>query len=171
MTSLPSFRELERRLRQLLRLRGQSREDIDDVIQDAFLRLELYSRRGGEVVEPEAFLVRTALRLSSNVKRSLRRRSRFEVACADMPQVMFSASPEDALAAEQSLGRINESLSEVPESTRDVFLLHRLEGYTYSQIAELYGMTNKAVERRIARAMVAVYRANKEAMEPERTSI
>src|SRR5262245_15407145 len=109
MTSLPLFRALQRRLRQLLRLRGQSREDIEDVIQDAFLRLELYYRRGGEVHEPEVFLVPTALRLSSNVRRSLRRRSRAEVACAEMPQVVFAASPDDALAAEQSLKRINES--------------------------------------------------------------
>lgn len=162
MISLPLFRRLRRRLHQLLRIRGQSREDIEDLIQDAFLRLEMYYRRGREVQEPEAFMVRTALRLSSNARRSVQRRARVESAFDQLPQVFSPPAPEEALAYEQSVEAINGRLSALPESTRDVFLLHRLDGYTYGQIARLYGMTDKAVERRIARAMIAVYRGHKE---------
>src|SRR5258706_6952360 len=52
-----------RRLKQFLRHRGRTDEDADDLIQEAFLRLEMYGRKH-LVVEPEAFLVRTVANLS-----------------------------------------------------------------------------------------------------------
>jgi RNA polymerase sigma factor (sigma-70 family) len=163
MTSVSVFGRLRRRLQDILRRRGQSREDIEDVIQDAFLRLEMYYRRGGEVREPEAFLVRAALRLASNARRSVHRRSRAEEAVKSLPQLDVAPDPEEVIAAEQSVNAVNRSLAGVSDSTREVFLLHRIDGLTYSQIAKLYGMTHKAVERRVARAVLAVYRGNRSA--------
>lgn len=170
MAAFPLFRQFQRRLQQLLRVRGQSPEDAEDLIQDAFLRLEMYYRSGRQVREPEAFLVRTAIRLSMNAKRSFQRRAKAEGAAAELPQFQIAPAPDETLAMEESLAAIDDQLSRVPESTRDVFLLHRLDGYSYSQIAKLYGMTNKAVERRIARAMMAVYRGQQDAIREARNS-
>ena len=57
-----------RRLEHLLRRRGRTREDAEDLIQEAFLRVKIYCDEGGEVREPEAFLVRTVLNLSRDVR-------------------------------------------------------------------------------------------------------
>lgn len=61
-------RSLSAKLRRLLRSRGRSADDTDDLIQEAFLRLQLYCR-DHEVRETEAFLVRTALNLSHDLGR------------------------------------------------------------------------------------------------------
>ena len=53
------------KLRRLLRSRGRSVDDTDDLIQEAFLRLHLYCREHA-VRTPEAFLVRMALNLSAD---------------------------------------------------------------------------------------------------------
>jgi DNA-directed RNA polymerase specialized sigma24 family protein len=58
-----SFRYLTY-VRNCLRRRGRTREDAEDLVQEAFLRLELYCREGHQVLQPEAFLMRTALNLS-----------------------------------------------------------------------------------------------------------
>ncbi len=49
--------------RRLLRSRGRSIDDTEDLIQEAFLRLQVYCR-DKDVAQTEAFLVRTALNLS-----------------------------------------------------------------------------------------------------------
>jgi len=55
------------KLRRLLRSRGRSLDDTDDLIQEAFLRLQLYCR-DHQVEQPEAFLVRTVLNLSTDLR-------------------------------------------------------------------------------------------------------
>ena len=50
------------RIRSALMRRGQSTEDADDLVQEAWVRLACYER-DQEVDEPEAFLMRTALNL------------------------------------------------------------------------------------------------------------
>src|SRR5258708_13209799 len=49
-------------LKKFLRRRGESRENADDLIQEAFLRLHLYCRPS-ETHQQEAFLRRTLLNL------------------------------------------------------------------------------------------------------------
>lgn len=60
---MDGVRPLIVKLRRLLRSRGQSVDDTDDLIQEAFLRLQVYCRERA-VNRPEAFLVRTALNLA-----------------------------------------------------------------------------------------------------------
>ena len=47
-----------RRLRILLLRRGRTREEAEDLIQDAFVKMQEYCERGGQVRQPEGFLVR-----------------------------------------------------------------------------------------------------------------
>ena len=61
---LPQFSRLEK----LLRRRGNTREEAEDLIQEAFLRVKVYCDKGGQVREPEAFFVRTVLNLARDVR-------------------------------------------------------------------------------------------------------
>lgn len=156
MTATSILASLRVRLQRLLRGRIQRAEDAEDVIQAAFLRLQAYYQKGGEVREPEAFLVRTALRLSINAHRDVRRRLHAEAGMLVMEDEVASPGPDELLAAEQSLRQMEQTLERLSEPTREAFLLHRVEGLSYTQIASLCGTTPKAVERRIARAMLAL---------------
>src|SRR5438552_10345068 len=62
---MDEIRLLMLKLRRLLRSRGRNIDDTEDLIQEAFLRLQLYCRDSKVKVEQtEAFLVRSALNLS-----------------------------------------------------------------------------------------------------------
>lgn len=63
MNRLPTY---FRRMRRMLLRRGRTREDAEDLIQEAFVRMQEYCERGGRVHQPEGFLVRTVLRLAIN---------------------------------------------------------------------------------------------------------
>lgn len=47
---------------------------------------------------------------------------------------------------------MNDALEQLPERTRTIFLLHRIEGRKYREIAETIGISQSAVEKHIARA-------------------
>lgn len=57
---------------------------------------------------------------------------------------------EDDYNAEQLQQRISKSLAELPEKRRTVFLLSRMEGLTYQQIATQLDISVKAVEKRMS---------------------
>ena len=146
---------------QVLRRRGQSREDAEDLVQEAFLRLHVYLEEGHEVRTQDAFLVRTALNLAVDARRrDVRdRRSQFlPVSVEELGIIDSGPTPEENFAAEIRLKQMQQVLDEnVSPLTREVFLLHRLEGYSHQEIAERLGISVRSVEKRIARAITAVW--------------
>lgn len=57
---------------------------------------------------------------------------------------------EDNYNAEQLQNRISKTLAELPEKQRTVFLLSRMEGLTYQQIATQLDISVKAIEKRMS---------------------
>jgi DNA-directed RNA polymerase specialized sigma24 family protein len=67
-----------------------------------------------------------------------------------------SPDPSDYIQAEQRLKKVRRRLGTVRPLTRDVFVMHRVEGRTYAQIASAFGISVSAVEKHIARAAMAI---------------
>jgi RNA polymerase sigma factor (sigma-70 family) len=139
------------KLRRLLISRGRTRDDTDDLIQEAFLRLEIYCR-DHQVRHREAFLVRTALNLSVDERRSARVRSIVAESIEALPLIDPRPTPDEVLAAQQRLQRMKRGLLTLSPRVREVFLMNRIEGYSYAQIAQRLGITESAVEKHIAKA-------------------
>ncbi len=160
----PHVRQLEQRLEKLLRRRGNTREDAEDLIQEAFLRTKIYCDKGGEVQEPEAFLVRTVLNLSRDNRarehRDLYVRERVE-------QLLLipdgRPTPAEVLDTQDRMKELDRTLNRVNPRTREVFFMHRLDGLSYAQIADHFDISVSAIEKHIAKAMSAIGR---ELMQP-----
>lgn len=144
--------DLITKLRRFLRHRGRKGDEADELIQEAFLRLQLY-RRERHVREPEAFLVRTVRNLSVDV---LRRRTQrgTHVAVESVPLRLIDPhpTPDEALATQQRLQRLRAGLEALPPRTREIVLLQRIEGCSQAQIAARMEITVSAVEKHIAKA-------------------
>lgn len=146
-----------RRLHGLLRRRGWQKHDAEDVIQDAFMRMQAFCNDGGEVRNPEAFLVRTALNLSINLRTRKRDHATVAQLEPDCTQpLQFAPAADDVLAAEDSLKAVVSLVDTMTPRTREIFLMHYLEGYTYPQIAQQLGISVSAIEKHVARAMLAL---------------
>src|SRR5262249_16307963 len=68
-------------------------------------------------------------------------------------------SPERVLGYEQELERVLAALQQLPERTRDVLLLTRLELMRQTEVAEMFAISVSAVEKHIARALAHLARA------------
>jgi len=130
----------------------RDRGDAEDLLHSAYERLEHY--RTDHVVEnPSAFMVRTAV----NIAVDTHRHEKFWEP-SSIGQVIQRADDaplqDEVIAARERLVRVREGLAKLPPRTREIFLMHRLEGLKYREIAVHFGITQSAVEKHIARAML-----------------
>ncbi|HVW68755.1 MAG TPA: sigma-70 family RNA polymerase sigma factor, partial [Steroidobacteraceae bacterium] len=149
------------RLRKLLLRRGRTREEAEDLIQDAFLKMQEYCERGGHVRQPESFLVRTVLRLASNARRDAHRELYCEEQVENLTLIVDATpTPDEVLAGDQCLERMRTALDAVSRRTRDVFFMQRLDGLSYAEIARRLGVSVSAGEKQIASALAILAEAS-----------
>jgi RNA polymerase sigma-70 factor (ECF subfamily) len=127
--------------------------EVDDLIQEVFLRIV---RRGDtdQLEKLDGYIFQTA---SSVLKdRGRRRKARwsdrhipFDSDRHDGPEI----GPEQILIGQQSLRAAGFILLELPERTRRVFILRRLEGLPYQEIGQRLGLSVSAVEKHMQRAV------------------
>ena len=60
------------------------------------------------------------------------------------------------------IARIEWAIARLPKQTRDVFLMHRFDDLPYDRIAHRLGISERAVEREIARVLCAIRKAREE---------
>src|SRR5688572_20972104 len=84
-----------RRLQSMLRRRGSQRADAEDLVQEAFLRLQQYCNEGNEVRFPDAFLTRTALNLAANARDARRSHRHVAETVEELPIVDLSPTPDE----------------------------------------------------------------------------
>lgn len=144
------------RLMKLLRRQGRSHQDAEDLIQDAFVRLQEYCR-SAEVRNQEAFLVHAVSNLSIDQSRRERIRSPAKQTLEELEGsagLMDPApNPERVLAAQQRLAQITRALTAVSVRTCDIFLAQRA-GFTYEEIATELNISQRTVQKHVARAML-----------------
>jgi RNA polymerase sigma-70 factor (ECF subfamily) len=125
--------------------------DSEDLVQSAFVRMQNYSATR-PVDNPAAFLVRTAvnIRLDSYRREKLLGKRQFT---EDFEAIENKAPLQDeVLAARARLDRVRSGIEQLPERTREIFLMYRLDNIRYSEIARHYGISESAVEKHVARA-------------------
>lgn len=147
---MPSVAEMLAKARRAVLRRGVSEEDADELVHDAFLRIERYER-AQEARSREALLVTAAVNLSIDQRRR-RQRSPF-VEIADF-HAIADATPDPSQIVEQQarLRHAADGLARLPERTRRILLRRRLDGHPYAEIAAAEGMSVAAVEKQVARA-------------------
>ena len=136
----------------LMRRGCRSEQDAEDLVHDAYVRLAQFSKEK-TVDQPEAFLMKTALNLSIDAHRALTVRGE-QVLLEDVVIVDGRPSAEDVVQSREELAQVGECLSQMNERTRSIFLDNRVEGMSYKEIAEKYGITKSAVEKHISKGVM-----------------
>ncbi|KGB53905.1 ECF subfamily RNA polymerase sigma-70 factor [Sphingopyxis sp. LC81] len=138
-------------LRKISRRRG--REEAEDALQSAYERL-LSQPPAQKVENVEAFLVHVA----GNIAIDAHRRKNFQ---SDRPfEEIFDSIPDSAplqdevIEARVRLRHVEQGLQQLTPRTREVFLMHRLDGFKYREIAERLEISQSAVEKHIAKAVL-----------------
>lgn len=149
-------------LRQFIRQRTGSPSLAEDVVQETWIRANTTSATLPD--NPRAYLYRMAGNLAVDY---VRRRQAWErmVPLAESEPGEGSASqledapghapdPLEAVISLKELEALSVAVRELPEKCREVFLLYRGHGFTMREIAARLSISDKTVEKHIARAMV-----------------
>jgi RNA polymerase sigma-70 factor (ECF subfamily) len=148
--------ELTGRLRRFVRARVSSREDAEDVIQEAYLRVLRYSAEH-EVESQERLLFSAAknLAVDNRRRRSTRERTATDYAVLEACTQSWPAADE-VVYASQRLKSVEAAVAQLPPRCREVFLCNRVDGLSYTQVAAHLGISVSAVEKHMARACLLI---------------
>jgi RNA polymerase sigma factor (sigma-70 family) len=139
-------------LRRFFSKRVKEQHEINDLVQDVFVRLVRKVHGDGSRIAA-GYVFQTAQSVLNDWlrKRQVRQASAHEE--IEHPDLKDDSTPERVLIGKQSLAKATAAVLELPEVTRTIFLLRRLEGMRYSDIAERLGMPMSTVEKHMARAV------------------
>ncbi len=133
--------------------RRRGPEQASDLVQQLFARLA--AQPGGAapaIHSPDAYLRQGARNLIRDAARVDERRSaRLHLCLDDVP--LAAPDPVAALEARDMLNRLEAVLLRLPSRTREIFLAHRLDGWSYAEIAARTGLSVKTVEKHMSRAI------------------
>ncbi len=142
--------------------RHGARQDAADLVQESFARLAgARAKKPDTAIErPEAYLSTIAINLLRERARIAARRSMAYHISADEVQLAGN-DPIAVLEARDLLERLQVSLARLSPRSRSVFLAHRRDGISYKEIANQESLSEKAVERRMSKAIAHVNRARR----------
>lgn len=136
-------------IRNFLYYRSGSIEVAEDLIQDVFLKL--WENR--EKIREESvggYLYTIAANL---IKNHYRRNEISYHFLNSLTQKHNTESPEYLLELQEFDRHLQQVLAKMPEKSRDVFLMNRIDGLTYADIAGRLQLSVKAVEKRMHKAL------------------
>jgi RNA polymerase sigma factor (sigma-70 family) len=132
-------------VRSYLFYRGASREQASDLAQDVFLRI--WEKQLD--VDPKSAL-RLLYKIAGDMFISQYRRVAIEQSyIGSLKSDNSDFTPEDQILYDQLFENYTKALSELSEKQRTVFLMSRMEGLKYHEIAERLDLSVKAIEKRM----------------------
>lgn len=153
------YRDFDAPLRAFLARRTRSIFDAEDLAQETFLRLLRMDDRAG-IRSVKSFLFKTATNLvRDRVRRSHTRMMRGSVSANEIDLPDTGTEPSKNVESMQVAAAFARTLAELRPSTRQAFLLYRLEAHSHAQIAQQMGISVSMVEKHVSAAMVALQRA------------
>ena len=124
-----------------------------DLVQDLFLRF--WRRPLVQVEELGTYLLRCAGNIAIDHLRSEGTRVRASEGLMVEAPDSHGSGPQAALEAGNDLRHVEAALRALPERTRQIFLLNRIHGRKYAEIAKAMGLSQSAVEKHMMRALEA----------------
>lgn len=121
----------------------------EDKVQEAFVKLwENCSKVPEEKAKSYLFTIANNLTLNAYAHQKVV--LKFQ---KTKPQNYTNESPEFVLEEQEYNARLQKAIAKLSEAQRSAFLLNRIEGKKHKEIAEMLGISKKAVEKRIYGAL------------------
>ncbi len=129
----------------------KDRDAAEEVVQDVML--ELWKRRESLVIQgsPQAYLFQSTRNRALNRLRHLRVENRDDEFDADT--IPTGATTDAAASAGEIETALKRAIETLPPRCRQVFEMNRRHGLKYAEVAESLGVSVKAVEAHMARAL------------------
>lgn len=147
------YRSESPKLIRLFARRTRDPVEADDLVQDVFCRFARLKEHAFGLERPQAYLRRIASNLLKDRARTAVRHSQALHVVAD-EEVLQGIDQERALESRDMLRRLEAAMLKLRPRTREIFLAHRIEGLSYSEIAKRTGLSVKGVEKQMSKAIL-----------------
>jgi RNA polymerase sigma-70 factor (ECF subfamily) len=140
-------------LRAYLRGAFPAVRDVDDVVQESYLRVWRIGP-GGRLRSARAFLFRVARNIALDFIRE-RDRAAFVPAAHRQLQAVPDERPDagEAAVRQERIDRLAAALNRLPPRQREVLVHCKLYGHSYGEVAGLLGLSEKTVTEHVYRGM------------------
>ncbi|WP_437793108.1 RNA polymerase sigma factor [Sorangium sp. So ce693] len=140
------------RFRRLARAMRVPAQDVDDVIQDAWLRILENRARIGLARDAAAYVDELVRNVVRNSRRRSRRRQEVIAPLQDEDPSDERPGPEASLIARQRASVLWRFIDKLDDARRTVFIEHELLGRTLAEIAGAHALPENTVKSRLAAA-------------------
>lgn len=147
------FREHNEALIRFLALRLRSHQEAKEVAQEAYVRL-LKLDRPGAVSFLRAFLFKTAANLAVDRIRREQASRRLRQDTGFLEELSGQPTPEQSASDAQDLRLAERLIDELPPKCRRAFLLHKVYGLDFPDIARQMGLGERMVRTYVVRAVL-----------------
>ena len=142
------FNETSKNIFNYIYYKFGNEEKANDAVQEAFVKLwENCSKIVPE--KAKSYLYTVANNLYLNVIKAEKVRLKY----ADSTLKTTNETPEFLMEENQFKEKLDNALNRLPENQRTTFLLNRIDGKKYAEIAEMEGVSIKAIEKRMHLAL------------------
>lgn len=140
-------------LRSYLRGSFPAVRDIDDVVQESYLRV--WKARASQPVRcARAFLFTVARHIALNLSARERRSPLIAVGdLAALPVLEEGTRVSDTVEKNETLRLLAEALATLPPRCREVTVLRKLRGLSQKEVAAALGIAEKTVDEQLARGV------------------
>jgi RNA polymerase sigma-70 factor (ECF subfamily) len=143
-----------------------SLHDIEDLSQEVFLRLS--HPRGRQVLrQPDAFVFTLARNLvRDRARRMYIRVAKTAVSFEEVELRCERPTPDELLENAQRLRNATAALEGLKPQAQRAFILHRIHGHSYAEIAVDLGVSVSMIEKHVMAAIAVLRRVDNERQEP-----
>lgn len=147
------FKQLAPKIRDYIYFKFGNSEKAEDVVQEAFIKLwENCSKVPYEKAKAYLYTIATNLSLNDVAHQKVK----LKYGIQNNHRKHTNESPEFILESEEFKTKLENSIANLSEAQRTAFLLNRIEGMKYVEIAEHLQISVKAVEKRIHNALLVL---------------
>ncbi|AJA09088.1 hypothetical protein SKP52_10935 [Sphingopyxis fribergensis] len=158
-------------LRSRLQWMAVSAEEIDDIVQDAYLAIAQLESIA-HIRDGRAYLFTTARMV---VLQRIRRNRIVAIDSLTEAETLAiednDPGPERRAGARRELERVRKLIEDLPATCREIFELRRVQGVPQRQIAERLGIAEHTVEQQAMRGLKLILKAIADDCSEQRTSI
>lgn len=127
--------------------------NASDVVQDVFVRL--WGKTREHIILTPAYLSRCVRNAAIDLIRVENRHKKLPEILTEEQYAAPVATPEQIVIAINDVRQIDAAIRSLPERARHIFLLNRIHGCSYDEIAEALNISYSTVERDMAKAILS----------------
>lgn len=147
------FKNNVKTLRNYLFFKFGNEEQANDITQEAFIKLwENCANVPREKAKSYLYTVAN----NTTLNQIAHQKVVLKYAKSNIKADQTNLSPEFLFEEEQFKTKLEKAISNLTEGQRTAFLLNRIEGKKYKEIAEMLNISVKAVEKRIHGALISL---------------